>query len=98
VHENIYLVNARNSQDAFKKAESYAKRECIDDPTLTVDGKPVITVFAGFRKLISVCHKGNSNALRSGDEVSYSIFHVSSVKAIKKLASGKRTSAISYME
>jgi hypothetical protein len=92
VWENIYLVNARTYEEARHKATQIATEECVDDPTLTVDGCPAEYVFAGIRETVEVSHRGKTNALRSGDEITYLVHHLPDLKSVKRLASGQEVS------
>jgi len=88
VWENIVLIRANSSDDAFDKAEQRGREEeAIDDETLTVGGHPSRMVFAGIRKLTACVDPETRPA--DGTEVTYNELMVKSEGIIKKLVAGK---------
>ena len=62
----------------------------VDDPTLTADGRPAEYVFAGFRRVQPVWHRGPGGVLRSGDEPTFCCYHVKTLRQVRRLARGER--------
>ena len=88
VWENIVLIRAKSSDDAYDKAEQRGREEeAIDDETLTVGGHPSRMVFAGVRKVTECADPETRPA--DGAEVTYNELMVKSESTIKKLAAGK---------
>lgn len=87
IWENVYLIEADNSDEALEKAKAWASREEGDsDDTLRVDGQPATQVFAGIRKMITISHWEEEGQLKHGDEITYSEFQVSDEKSIRELS------------
>ena len=87
VWENVYLVQAENSDLALSEARLLGKlEEGDDDNSLTVDDQPAIRVFAGIRKVVSVSHVKIDGHLSSGDEITYSEFQVKDELEVQQLA------------
>ena len=98
IWENVYLIEAENSDEAGHKAEARAKQEEGDsDGSLTVDDQPATLVFAGIRKIITVSHWEEDGQLRHGDEITYSEFQASDEKSIRELIDGEEVS-VDYIE
>ena len=91
-------MKSADADGAKLKAHQIARLQ-VDPPdgTLTVDGEPAELVFAGLRKIISVSHAGSSEELRSGDEITYSEFVVTSLEAVKRFAAGQSLT-VEYLE
>jgi hypothetical protein len=91
VWENIVLIRADSSDDAYDKADQRGREEeAIDDETMTVGGRPSRMVFAGVRKITECADPETRPA--DGAEVTYNEMTVKSEAAIKKLAAGKAVS------
>ena len=98
IWENVYLIEAENSDEALEKAKAWAKQEEGDsDGSLRVDDQPATLVFAGIRKMITVSHWEEEGHLRHGDEITYSEFQVSDEKSIRELVDGEEVS-VEYIE
>jgi hypothetical protein len=98
IWENVYLIEAENDDEAWEKAEAWARQEEGDsDGSLTVDGQPATLVFAGIRKIITVSHWEEEGRLRHGDEITYSEFQVSDEESIRELVAGEEVS-VEYIE
>lgn len=98
IWENVYLIEAENSDEAWKKAAAWAKQEEGDSgDSLMVDEQPATLVFAGIRKMITVSHWEEEGQLRHRDEITYSEFQVSDEKSIRQLVDGKEVS-VEYIE
>jgi hypothetical protein len=98
IWENVYLIEAKNSDEAWQKAEAWAKQEEGDsNGSLRIDDQPATLIFAGIRKIITVSHWEEEGQLRHGDEITYSEFQVSDEKSIRKLVDGEEVS-IEYIE
>jgi hypothetical protein len=98
IWENVYLVEAENSDQAWEQAKACAKQEEGDsDGSLLVDEQPATLVFAGIRKMITVSHWEEEGQLKHGDEITYSEFQVSDEKSIRGLVEGEEVS-VEYIE
>jgi hypothetical protein len=98
IWENVYLIEAENSDEAREKAEAWAKQEEGDsDGSLLVDEQPATQVFAGIRKMITVSHWEEEGQLKHGDEITYSEFQVSDEKSIRELVDGEEVT-VEYIE
>jgi hypothetical protein len=97
IWENVYLIEAENSDEALSKAKAWAKQEEGEDETLRVDGQPATQVFAGIRKLIEVSHWDEEGRLKHGDEITYSVLQVTDEQSIRELVKGEEV-AITYIE
>jgi Domain of unknown function (DUF4288) len=87
VWENIVLIRARDSDDAYAKAEEQGRQDAFDDPTLTWGGHPAQVIFAGVRK-ITLCVDPDTRP-NHGTEISYNELEVQSEASIKSLVDGK---------
>ena len=88
VWENIVLIRANSSDEAYEKAEERGRQEeAVDDETMTIGGHPSRLVFAGVRK-VTLCQDENSRPA-DGSEVSYNEMVLRTETAIKKLAAGE---------
>ena len=104
VYENVYLVEARSSGSARRKAERLARAEEGDQAgTLQVDGKRASMRFAGIRKVTSVAPNMTTlgpqpvRKIVDGVEATYSVFLVKDRRALMALARGKSID-LKYME
>ena len=94
VWENVNLIEAVDSNEAYARAEFLGRREEGDsDGTLREtdsDGvdHPARLVFAGVRKLMQVFHERVDNQLGTDDEITFSEFVVDTHEAILRLAAG----------
>ena len=94
VHENVYLINARNEASARKKAERVVKEVVsVDDPTMTVDNHPASYEFVGFRKMQKVWNYPE-DVLQTGDEATFHCYHVNTVRQVRRLARGERANVL----
>ena len=95
VQENVFLIDASTSEDAYVAAESRARENEGDaGGTLTWGDAPAELVFVGIRKLVSVSHRSDTNTLGSDDEITYSEFSVPSLEAVHRLAAGGSVSLV----
>jgi Domain of unknown function (DUF4288) len=83
VWENIVLIRARDSEEAYAKAEARGREDAFDDPTLTWGGHPAQVIFAGVRK-ITLCVDPDLRP-NHGTEVTYIEMDLGSEEAIRKL-------------
>ena len=81
--ENIILIRARDSEEAYAKAEELGRQDAFDDPTLTWGGHPAQVIFAGVRK-ITLCVDPDTRP-NHGTEVTYIEMDLGSEEAIRKL-------------
>jgi hypothetical protein len=95
VMENVYLVHAGTEDEAFAKAEKRGRSDCVEDESLTVNGRPARLVFGGVRKLISCAAAPESpgpstvETIEDGVEATYSFLVVSSRKELDALIKGE---------
>ena len=87
VWENVVLVRANSSDEAYEKAEKRGRQEEIFDGTDRIGGHPSTCIFAGVRK-VTLCQDQDSRPT-DGTEVTYIEMSVRSEAAVKKLAAGK---------
>lgn len=101
VHENVYLIDAASPDDALLEATRIASEyeQVGDDSSLEIDGVKADYRFSGIRKLIAVQSDGDTETgkVRSGVEVTYSVFEVDSLREVEALASGEST-RVDYRE
>lgn len=98
IWENVYLIEAEDSEEAWAKAEDWAKREEGDsDGSLLVDDQPATQIFAGIRKMITVSHWEEEGKLTHGDEITYSEFQVTEEASIRQLVDGEEVT-VEYIE
>jgi uncharacterized protein DUF4288 len=92
VWENIVLVRAKTSDEAWEKAERLGRlEESADDGTTRIDGHPCHLVFAGVRKVTECLDPENRPT--DGTEVSYNELAVPSEAAVRRLVAGKKVVA-----
>lgn len=98
VWENVYLIEAQNKDEAWEKAETWARQqESYDDDSLKQDGQSATSVFAGIRKLMTVFHWEEEGRLRNGDEITFSEFQVPDEESIRELVKGEEVS-VEYID
>ncbi len=86
--ENVILIEAGDSDEAFAKAEERAKENEGDyGGSFTWEGRPAIWCFAGIRKLLT-CQNYDERP-SNGTEVTYSEMEVSSQEDFSKLLNGE---------
>jgi hypothetical protein len=100
--ENIVLIQADNSDDAWEIAERLGREDdAHDDTSLTWNGIPTRLTFVGVRKIIEcragIESEGDDNVLATGTEVSYSLMSVKSEEALQRLVEGESV-AVEYEE
>lgn len=89
VWENIVLIQAATSDEAYDKAEQLGREEeeASSDSRITIGGHPSRLIFAGVRKVTTCVDKDRRP--NDGTEVTYNEFGVRSEAAIKKLVDGE---------
>lgn len=93
VWENIYLVEASDSEIAYEKAEIIAKDNMVgDDYYTTPNGSEVRMIFGGVRK-ITLCQNEEERP-EDGTEISYNEYAVSNLDSLSKLCNGKEVDLI----
>jgi hypothetical protein len=98
VWENVLLVEAADSRQAWDRGIELARREEGDcGGSLRLDDQPCELVFGGLRKVVEVSHAGVEEVPRDGDEISYSEFEVADADALRRLIDGEDT-ALVYLE
>lgn len=87
VWENIVLIRAKSSDEAYEKAERIGRDdEAMSNGHTTIGGHPSRMIFAGVRK-VTLCVDPDDRPT-DGTEVSYNTLGVQSEAAIKKLVDG----------
>lgn len=101
VHENVYLIDAIDPDEALLSAQKIAlEREMVGaESTLEANGVRAEYRFSGIRKLIAVESDENTAAgkICSGVEVTYSVMEVGSLREVDAIAAGDRTTVV-YIE
>jgi hypothetical protein len=95
VMENVYLIHAGTDDEAFARAEKRGRSDCVEDESLTVNGRSARLVFGGVRKLISCAASPEKpgpstvETLEDGVEATYSFLVVSSRQELDSLIKGE---------
>lgn len=101
IYENVVLIEAKNSDEAFSKAAEYANAAIVIDDSLTVDDKPAVESFAGIRKLINISNPHpldlDNAPPTTGTEITYSCFEVANEQDLVELVNGEDV-VIRYIE
>jgi hypothetical protein len=85
--ENIVLISAESSDEAYAKAEQQGRDDVGDDDSFRHDGKPAEWVFAGVRK-VTLCQDPKERP-GDGTEVSYLELEAASLDELTKLVRGE---------
>ncbi len=86
--ENIILIEARDSDEAFSKAAERARlNEGDDNNSFTWEDRPSTWCFAGIRKLLT-CQNYNERP-SNGTEISYLEMEVSSQEDFSRVLKGE---------
>ena len=97
VWENVLLVQASDSREAWERGIELARLEEGDDGgSLRIDDQPCELVFGGLRKVVEVSHVGIENVPQHGDEISYSEFEVADAGVLRRLIAGEDV-AVEYL-
>ncbi len=98
VSEDVYLVEAETDDEALQKATAIGASSVVDDPSLTLGGRPAQHHFAGVRKLITVMNpfpdEPDQGRPYHGTEVTYSQYTLENEGDIDKLVRGEPVSVI----
>ena len=100
VWENVHLIEAVDSEEAYARAEMLGRREEGDDSATLretdADGvdHPTRRVFAGVRKVLTVAHERADDQLGTDDEVTFSEFIVDNQEAVLRLAAGETITVV----
>jgi len=98
VWENVLLVEAADSRQAWDRGRELARRdEGDDDGSLCIDDEPCELILGGLRKVVEVSHAGLEDVPKHGDEISYSKFEVADGDALRRLIDGDEA-AVVYVE
>lgn len=101
VYENVFLVEAKDSNDAAAQGRSMAKVESAVEDDLTIDGVPAVRSFAGIRKVITISNPEpldlDQDRPVSGTEITYSEYEIDSEEELQKLAAGELV-AVRYVD
>jgi uncharacterized protein DUF4288 len=89
VWENVFIVEAASTDEAFEKAEHLGRAEEGDDgSSLRLNNRPVTLTYAGIRKVVRVgC--GTDGEPADGVEATYSVLEVQDRRALNRLVAGK---------
>ncbi|MEX8503831.1 MAG: DUF4288 domain-containing protein [Leptothrix ochracea] len=92
VHENVYLIEAENDDQAAKAAAEIGKgnEDASEDGHLELNEQKVAYLFAGIRKVIEIAPSPVSASAVGliGLELSYSEFEVDTLDQVLALACG----------
>jgi len=103
VHENVYIIDAKDLDEANESAIKLAKthEEMNDEGYLEINEEKCAYIFVGIRKIT----KAQKFFLRvgtlhdiSGEEMTYSVFEVDSLEKLEMLAAGKTVDEVLYRE
>jgi len=104
VHENVYLVQAVDDDDAWSKAEELGRQNAVPDQSLRMDGRPARDVFGGVRKVIEMApnvwtgkNRSKVTELEHGVEATYNVFVVEGRERLTALIGGESVE-LSYRE
>ena len=92
IHENVYLVQANDADEAMEKSLEYARdyEDSNEDDNLKLNNEPTCCIFAGIRKLITVSIPSrDKDTLLCGYELTYSELEVDTLEEVEKLANGE---------
>lgn len=93
VHENIYLIQSRDEDEALAQAATLGKQneDINDDNHLELNGKPAQYLFAGIRKIVAVELNPETakDKITNGVEVTYSELEVNTIEDVTRLAKGE---------
>lgn len=94
--ENVYLIRAESTDEAFAKAEKLGRMyEGDSEGSFRWEGKPARWVFAGVRKL-TTCEDPEERP-GDGSEITYTQMRVRTREALDKLLRGDRV-GVQYIE
>jgi hypothetical protein len=95
VWENIWLVEAKSSEEAWEKAVQLGRAEEGDDEgSLRWNDRPATCVFAGVRKVVECQSLSPEYELGDRTEITYSQLVVDSEEALAKLVNGDPVSVL----
>ena len=97
VHEDVIIIDAKDSNEAFVSANAIGKEMAI--PDYNMEDGPAEVVFVGVRKIVEVTgtmDDPNPKPLKieTGAEVSYNVYRVSSWKDVEKLVEGEEVEVV----
>jgi hypothetical protein len=89
VWENVFLVEAASTDEAFEKAARLGRADEGDSQgSLTCDDRPATLTYAGVRKVVRVGY-GVDDKPVDGEEVTDNVLLVKDAKAFARLVEGK---------
>jgi len=103
VHENVYIIDAKDLDEANESAIKLAKthEEMNDEGYLEINEEKCAYIFVGIRKITKAqkffLHVGALHDI-SGEEMTYSVFEVDSLEKLEMLAAGKTVDEVLYRE
>jgi hypothetical protein len=84
--ENIVLIEADSSEQAWERAKEYGRQDTPDDESWTLGGKPAVLEFAGVRKVVECVDPDERPG--DGTEVSYTDLEFSSREDLDRFVRG----------
>lgn len=85
-YENVVLIEADSTEEAWAKAEHFGKGKQVDDASLTWNNRPAQMVFAGVRKIIGPSSGDEPDeGPRHGTELTYSLMVIDEEEEFRNL-------------
>jgi len=94
VWEHLYLIEATSPQEAFAKATIRAKQDESNDPSFTLNDRPVDLRFGCIRKVVECQDFDEQGRPTDGTELSYTELIVESPQEFTKLVGGESAQVI----
>jgi hypothetical protein len=100
VMENIVLIEASTSEEAWLKAERKGQTEAIGSECTTRSGRRAVWEFAGIRKVMKCLEtfdpgeRSEGSSEENGTEVSHSSFSLDSEDSLRKLVNNESVSIV----
>lgn len=92
--ENIYIIRAADSDEAYQRADAIGLSNQSDDSAgVTLDGKPAKIVYAGVRRLAEIIDCYDSDP-EDGDEVAWLSYTIRDTEELDKLLKGRAARVI----
>lgn len=92
LYENVFLVEAKDSDEARRMAEDIGKKSVVGYSGLEVDGVPTICNYEGVRKIINISNPfpldQDEDRPVSGTEITYTEFQAKDFKDIRDFMKG----------
>jgi hypothetical protein len=93
IEERVYLIRATDDDEAWEKANAFAKQEKMADFGFEYDGRPAREEFMGIRKFITIRSHMNdvgphADEPRDGRELTFSFFQLQDKNDLQALVDG----------